>query len=575
MAIIVGRRDASPLISTAAPVHVPDKTPTEEFAQGVKAVSAAWDLGGKVIDTATKIAGKASDVVSGMQRKSAEESAQEEVKKREEERKKLQAQLDMARSGRRSSVFVAAEEADKAGDWKKAAKLYGQAIRDPDLPLDAYSEANARYNDVAARAGQKVVAYGSRGAEVGKIQQFLIDQGYAIEKDDVWGDKTQNAIDAWKKTKSNINVAPSELKAIGAESGSDEAVKAFNAGAYGRAGTLFMKAYKESGKAIPLYNAARAAEMAGQTDRAIELFEQYEKVETGMGKSLAREKVLELSMKKLPKLNARDIVEKKMGITYQEAQVRMAELRMEPDLAKRSAGGMEVIRLFNKSGGEGTPFRSFNDYLTGGHLLEANRNLSKGITPAPLAMMKQNMAQKKLNASLMLSKARMSELSQRMKIARSKEERAELQLLMKQEMQEQDILLKKAYAYRARAAGNLSGTRRSAITGKGGGVSLKELRKRMNNLEDKRAREISNINKANAMLDASSEAQNSWVMKNDDGTYSFKAQVKERKKRQKSPPADIKRAVATVNAAKKNIAEHDSKIAEIRARIDLINQSGD
>ncbi len=161
-----------------------------------------------------------------------------------------------------------------------------------------------------------------------------------------------------------------------------------------------------------------------------------------------------------------------------------------------------------------------------------------------------------------------------MKIARSKEERAELKLLMDREMQDQNILLKKAYAYRAYGAGGLSRTRRSAITGKGGGVSLKELRKRMNNLEDKRAREINNINNANAMLDASSEAQNSWVMKNDDGTYSFKAQIKERKKRQKSPPADIKRAIATVNAGKKNIAEHDNKIAEIKAKIDLINQDG-
>lgn len=56
MAIIIGRRDDGALISTAGPIAVPQKTPTQEFAQGVSAMTTAYSLGKTAVKDAADLA---------------------------------------------------------------------------------------------------------------------------------------------------------------------------------------------------------------------------------------------------------------------------------------------------------------------------------------------------------------------------------------------------------------------------------------------------------------------------------------------------------------------------------------
>lgn len=164
MAIIVGRRDASPLISSAGPVAVPDKTPTEEFAQGIKAASAAYDLGKEVVADTSKV------VTLGVQmaRDTPEEARAKHAQKLKEREEQLYQQYKSIRDREDQQAlddkvpYNAIEQMGEGGkipDLDRAFELEKAGKNDEALALYEHTMKTAgqgMFPEVTAQVGQRI-----------------------------------------------------------------------------------------------------------------------------------------------------------------------------------------------------------------------------------------------------------------------------------------------------------------------------------------------------------------------------------------------------------------------------------
>tara|TARA_E500000331_G_scaffold50507_2_gene43648 strand:+ start:1897 stop:3906 length:2010 start_codon:yes stop_codon:yes gene_type:complete len=353
MAIIVGRRDASPLVSTAAPVHVPDKTPTEELAQGAKAAYLTYALGKEVVTDASKLATLG---VKAFQDTPQEKQAKfdEDLKKRTEENyQKLREAKSKVEEDKRRKAEMLKNRGGYLGTISKLKSTYTDPDVDPSVFKDAdelmsqgkFFEAESAYRMMASKFSDHEDKRGQealRRAENAK-NEFAFGRATSLEK----AGKDAEAIE--------------ELDRLA------ESNPALKEEAEFRKSIISEAVAKEKQEAI--YNASSWEEAQ---------------------RMMRTEKFKELSPEESMRKVSADMAAAAMGprpIAYKEVQAQALMAAAEQNPVKRNAMMMKVLSDFDKSGGVGVPIDNFWDMWTGDHIVKARQSIINQfkITPTQAA----------------------------------------------------------------------------------------------------------------------------------------------------------------------------------------------
>ena len=357
MAIIVGRRDASPLISTAAPVHVPDKTPTEEFAQGAKAAYLTYALGKEVVTDASKLA------TLGV--KAFQDTPQEKQAKFDEElKKKTEENYQRLREAKRK-----AEENNRrrAEMWKNRGDY-----------LDTISRLKGRYSDpfVLHDVDQSIFKDADELMSQGKF--FEAESAYrmlAAKFPDQGDKRSEEALRRAENAKNefafgratSLEKAGKDAEAIEELDRLAESNPALKEEAEFRKSIISEAVAKEKQEAI--YNASS--------------WEEAQRI-------MRTEKFKELSPEESMRKVSADMAAAAMGprpIAYKEVQAQALMAAAEQNPVKRNAMMQKVLSDFDKSGGVGVPIENFWDMWTGDHIVKARQSIINQfkITPTQAA----------------------------------------------------------------------------------------------------------------------------------------------------------------------------------------------
>ncbi|HIA00829.1 MAG TPA: hypothetical protein EYN66_02780, partial [Myxococcales bacterium] len=351
MAIIVGRRDASPLISSAAPISVPDKSPTEEFAQGIKAAAVGFQLGKDVVGTASDLVTLGTKALQDTPEEKRAAFDKQQAELAENRFQKLKAERDsrFERSARNRDMLqtMGGMVRDKPDDAYKSG--------DDLLAAGDYEGAAAAYEKIAgqfAGPGDKRGEEALRRAENARNEP-VFTVATKLDKDGQY--------DAAISELQNIAASNPELK--------DDA--------------NFRIELLEEQK--------RSALTRRKTAMEAETWEEAQRL-------MKTKDYQDLSPEDAMRKAAMDMAAEEMGprpVLWKEVQTKALIAASQTDPKVRQRMLAEVLTNFDKSGGLGVPVENWYDMWTGDHIVKARANIVNlfKMTPEQAAKVEKTLAE--------------------------------------------------------------------------------------------------------------------------------------------------------------------------------------